>query len=153
MKQFSRPSLRKWWRGQTLSKETSMVNVLLLVSQTYAKVTFQVIIGMREFRSTLPFLLHRSNLFMIPRTLTIGDYILTPEICVERKSLLNLILSFNSGRLSICSSSSHRAFSVESFSLPGYTQCELISQHHKHSILLIEFEEDKAFTLDIRPAP
>ena len=99
MKQFSRPSLRKWWRGQTLSEATSMVNVLLLVSQTYAKVTFQVIIGMREFRSTLRFLLHRSNLFMIPGTLTIVDYILTPEICVERKSLLNLILSFNSGRL------------------------------------------------------
>ena len=60
---------------------------------------FQVIVDMREFRSTLPSLLHASNLLVIPATLTIGDYILTPEICVERKSIPDLISSFNSGRL------------------------------------------------------
>lgn len=59
----------------------------------------QVIVDMREFRSTLPSLLHASNLLVIPATLTVGDYILTPEICVERKSLSDLISSFNSGRL------------------------------------------------------
>ena len=60
---------------------------------------FQVIVDMREFRSTLPSLLHASNLLVIPATLTIGDYILTPEICVERKSIPDLMSSFNSGRL------------------------------------------------------
>lgn len=54
---------------------------------------------MREFRSTLPSLLHASKLLVIPATLTVGDYILTPDICIERKSLPDLLASFNSGRL------------------------------------------------------
>jgi len=54
---------------------------------------------MREFRSTLPSLLHASRLLVIPATLTVGDYIITPDICVERKSIPDLIQSFNSGRL------------------------------------------------------
>uniref|UniRef100_A0A0W0GCU3 ERCC4 domain-containing protein n=2 Tax=Moniliophthora roreri TaxID=221103 RepID=A0A0W0GCU3_MONRR len=93
------------------------------------KTSSQVIVDMREFRSTLPSLLHASNLLVIPATLTVGDYILTPEICVERKSLSDLVSSFNSGRL--------------------YTQCELMSAHYKNPVLLIEFEEDKSFSLEI----
>ncbi|TRM61018.1 hypothetical protein BD626DRAFT_88683 [Schizophyllum amplum] len=89
----------------------------------------RVIVDMREFRSTLPSLLHASNLLVIPATLTVGDYILTPDICVERKSLSDLVSSFNSGRL--------------------YTQCEIMSVHYKHPILLIEFEEEKAFSLEV----
>jgi DNA excision repair protein ERCC-4 len=54
---------------------------------------------MREFRSTLPSLLHASKMIIVPATLTVGDYILTPEICVERKSIPDLVQSFNSGRL------------------------------------------------------
>lgn len=59
----------------------------------------QVIVDMREFRSTLPSLLHASRLIVIPATLTVGDYILAPDICVERKSIPDLVQSFNSGRL------------------------------------------------------
>ncbi|KAJ3745631.1 hypothetical protein DFH05DRAFT_1610736, partial [Lentinula detonsa] len=92
-------------------------------------VSSQVIVDMREFRSTLPSLLHASQLLVIPATLTVGDYILTPEICVERKSLSDLVSSFNSGRL--------------------YTQCELMSVHYKTPVLLIEFDEDKAFSFEI----
>jgi DNA excision repair protein ERCC-4 len=62
-------------------------------------VASQVIVDMREFRSTLPSLLHASGLLVIPATLTVGDYILTPDICVERKSIPDLVASFNSGRL------------------------------------------------------
>ncbi|OBZ77930.1 DNA repair protein rad16 [Grifola frondosa] len=58
-----------------------------------------VIVDMREFRSSLPSLLHASRLLVIPTTLTVGDYILTPDICVERKSIPDLVSSFNSGRL------------------------------------------------------
>ncbi|KAL0062171.1 DNA repair protein RAD16 [Marasmius tenuissimus] len=94
-----------------------------------SKTPSQVVVDMREFRSTLPSLLHASNLLVIPATLTVGDYILTPEICVERKSLSDLVSSFNSGRL--------------------YTQCEFMSAHYKNPVLLIEFEEDKAFSLDM----
>ncbi|KAG2060732.1 hypothetical protein BDR06DRAFT_979463 [Suillus hirtellus] len=88
----------------------------------------QVIVDMREFRSTLPSLLHASGLLVIPATLTVGDYILTPDMCVERKSIPDLVASFNSGRL--------------------YTQCELMSVHYKQPILLIEFEENKSFSLE-----
>ncbi|KZV76813.1 hypothetical protein PENSPDRAFT_645911 [Peniophora sp. CONT] len=89
----------------------------------------RVIVDMREFRSTLPSLLHASKLLVIPATLTVGDYILTPDISVERKSIPDLIQSFNSGRL--------------------YSQCELMSVHYKQPILLIEFEEHKSFSLEI----
>ncbi|OCH91717.1 hypothetical protein OBBRIDRAFT_886730 [Obba rivulosa] len=88
----------------------------------------RVIVDIREFRSSLPSLLHASQLLIIPATLTIGDYILTPDICVERKSIPDLISSFNSGRL--------------------YTQCEMMSTHYKQPVLLIEFEEDKSFSLE-----
>ncbi|GJJ13082.1 hypothetical protein Clacol_007332 [Clathrus columnatus] len=88
----------------------------------------QVVVDMREFRSSLPNLLHATNTKIIPATLIIGDYILTPDMCVERKSIPDLISSFNTGRL--------------------YTQCELMSLHYKQPILLIEFEENKAFSLE-----
>ncbi|RDX42825.1 hypothetical protein OH76DRAFT_1362124 [Lentinus brumalis] len=88
----------------------------------------RVVVDMREFRSSLPSLLHASGLLVLPLTLTVGDYILTPDICVERKSIPDLISSFNSGRL--------------------YTQCELMSAHYKQPILLIEFEEHKSFSLE-----
>ncbi|PPQ80616.1 hypothetical protein CVT24_002708 [Panaeolus cyanescens] len=87
-----------------------------------------VIVDMREFRSSLPSLLHASRLMVIPATLTVGDYILSPDICVERKSVPDLVSSFNSGRL--------------------YTQCETMTAYYKYPILLIEFEEDKSFSLD-----
>ena len=57
---------------------------------------------MREFRSSLPSILHASRLQLIPTTLTVGDYVLTPDICVERKSIPDLVSSFNSGRLCVC---------------------------------------------------
>lgn len=59
----------------------------------------QVIVDMREFRSTLPSLLHAAKVLVIPATLTVGDYVLTPDMCVERKSIPDLVQSFNSGRL------------------------------------------------------
>lgn len=65
----------------------------------------QVIVDMREFRSSLPSLLHASGLLVLPVTLTVGDYILTPDICVERKSIPDLVSSFSSGRLYVCFSS------------------------------------------------
>ncbi|TFK24349.1 hypothetical protein FA15DRAFT_669680 [Coprinopsis marcescibilis] len=89
----------------------------------------RIIVDLREFRSALPSLLHAANIKVVPATLTVGDYILGDEMCVERKSLTDLVQSFTSGRL--------------------YTQCELMSVHYKYPILLIEFEEDKAFSLDL----
>lgn len=54
---------------------------------------------MREFRSNLPSILHLAQMQVVPATLTVGDYILTPDIVVERKSVPDLVSSFTSGRL------------------------------------------------------
>ncbi|KAG8836654.1 hypothetical protein FRB91_008550 [Serendipita sp. 411] len=86
-----------------------------------------VVVDIREFRSSLPGLLHVAGIDVHPITLTVGDYVLTPDMVVERKSVSDLISSFNSGRL--------------------YTQCELMSAHYKEPLLLIEFEHDQSFSL------
>ena len=59
----------------------------------------KIIVDTRDLRSSLPFLLHIYGFEIEPLTITIGDYILSPTICVERKSLPDLIQSLNSGRL------------------------------------------------------
>ncbi|XP_025904852.1 DNA repair endonuclease XPF [Nothoprocta perdicaria] len=86
-----------------------------------------IIVDMREFRSELPSLLHRRGIDIEPVTLEVGDYILTPDICVERKSVSDLIGSLNNGRL--------------------YTQCISMSRYYKRPILLIEFDPNKSFSL------
>ena len=56
---------------------------------------------MREFRSSLPILLDEIGVIVVPVTLEVGDYILAPEICVERKSIADLVGSLASGRLCV----------------------------------------------------
>lgn len=92
-----------------------------------AVINQKVIVDMREFRSELPCLLYKRGIDIIPWTIAIGDYILTNEMCVERKSVSDLIGSLNSGRL--------------------YTQVSVMCRHYKRSILLIEFEESQYFNL------
>lgn len=60
---------------------------------------FQVVVDVREFRSALPLQLHLRCFNIMPGTLIVGDYILSPDICVERKSIPDLIGSLISGRL------------------------------------------------------
>ncbi|RPB01763.1 DNA repair protein [Choiromyces venosus 120613-1] len=88
----------------------------------------RVIVDIREFRSSLPSLLHGRNVEVVPCTLTIGDYILSPDICVERKSIKDLISSFKDGRL--------------------YTQCENMLLYYKNPMVLIEFDQNKSFNLE-----
>lgn len=88
----------------------------------------RVVVDVREFRSSLPSLLHGRSMIIIPCMLTVGDYILSPNICVERKSISDLISSFKDGRL--------------------YSQCESMFQHYKNPMLLIEFDQNKSFTLE-----
>lgn len=87
-----------------------------------------VVVDVREFRSALPSLLHGNNMVVVPCQLTVGDYILTPDICVERKSISDLISSLRNGRL--------------------YNQAETMLQHYKNPVLLIEFGQNKAFGFD-----
>ncbi|XP_050309365.1 DNA repair endonuclease XPF [Anthonomus grandis grandis] len=84
-----------------------------------------VIVDMREFRSDLPSLIHKRGIEIEPVTITVGDYILTPEICVERKSISDLISSLNSGRL--------------------YQQCTQMQRFYTKPMLLIEFDQNKPF--------
>ncbi|KAJ6179883.1 hypothetical protein N7519_010344 [Penicillium mononematosum] len=88
----------------------------------------RVVVDVREFRSALPSLLHGNNMIVIPCQLTVGDYILTPDICVERKSIRDLISSLKNGRL--------------------YNQAETMLQYYKSPLLLIEFDQNKSFTFD-----
>ncbi|THU57607.1 hypothetical protein C4D60_Mb03t05300 [Musa balbisiana] len=86
----------------------------------------QVIVDMREFMSSLPNVLHLKGMHVIPVTLEVGDYILSPQICVERKSIADLFQSFASGRL--------------------YHQVETMSRYYRMPVLLIEFSQDKSFS-------
>ncbi|RCI14127.1 hypothetical protein L249_8272 [Ophiocordyceps polyrhachis-furcata BCC 54312] len=88
----------------------------------------RVVVDVREFRSSLPCLLHGRAMEVVPCMLTVGDYILSPKLCVERKSISDLISSLRDGRL--------------------YSQAEAMFQHYSDPLLLIEFEENRAFTLE-----
>lgn len=85
----------------------------------------KVIVDMREFRSELPALLHKRGIEVEPVTIAVGDYILTPEICVERKSISDLIGSLNTGRL--------------------YNQAIAMTRYYAKPMLLIEFDPNKPF--------
>ncbi|KAM7282064.1 DNA repair endonuclease XPF isoform X2 [Ixodes scapularis] len=87
----------------------------------------KVIVDLREFRSDLPSLIHRRGISVQPVTIEVGDYILTPDICVERKSLNDLIGSLNSGRL--------------------YNQAQSMCRYYKRPVLLIEFSQNQPFCL------
>ncbi|KAK6361095.1 hypothetical protein TWF730_004844 [Orbilia blumenaviensis] len=88
----------------------------------------RVIVDVREFRSSLPSLIHGKGITIVPCSLTVGDYILSPEICVERKSVKDLISSFKDGRL--------------------YSQAEAMLAGYQEPVLLIEFDQDKSFSLE-----
>lgn len=88
----------------------------------------RVVVDVREFRSSLPSLLHGRSMVIVPCMLTVGDYVLSPQICVERKSVRDLIGSFANGRL--------------------FNQVESMMEHYKHPMLLIEFDQNKSFTLE-----
>ncbi|KAJ3681790.1 hypothetical protein LUZ60_014363 [Juncus effusus] len=86
----------------------------------------RVIVDMRELMSSLPNVLHLKGMNVVPITLEVGDYILSPLICVERKSIGDLYQSFASGRL--------------------YNQVETMVRYYRIPVLLIEFSQDKSFS-------
>lgn len=88
----------------------------------------RVIVDTREFRSSLPNLLYRVGIKVIPCMLTVGDYVVSPKICIERKAIPDLVSSFKSGRL--------------------YQQCEQMFRHYELPTLLIEFDESKSFSFE-----
>lgn len=89
----------------------------------------RVVVDMREFRSQLPCILYAKGFQVVPETLEVGDYVLTPNTVVERKAVQDLISSLNSGRL--------------------HTQAESMIRHYDTSVLLIEFEENKYYSIEV----
>lgn len=90
--------------------------------------TNRIIVDMRDFNSQLPFVCHLAGLEVIPAMLTVGDYILSDEICVERKAVRDLIESLENGRLN--------------------KQCESMFKWYSKPVLLIEFDEGKSFSFE-----
>ncbi|XP_068439369.1 DNA repair endonuclease XPF [Clinocottus analis] len=116
--------------ARNLEPANATTNTRKAGGQEQPKEPSRVIVDMREFRSELPSLLHRRGLDIEPVTLDVGDYILTPDTCVERKSVSDLIGSLQSGRL--------------------YTQCLSMTRYYKKPVLLIEFDPAKPFSLMAR---
>lgn len=88
----------------------------------------RIVVDIREFRSSLPNILFRSGFEVVPCVITVGDYVLSPKIVVERKSVPDLIGSFEKGNL--------------------YLQCQRMFKYYDTVILLIEFDENKSFSLN-----
>ncbi|XP_070845942.1 DNA repair endonuclease XPF [Chaetodon trifascialis] len=116
--------------ARNLEPANATTNTRKAGGQEQPKEPSGVIVDMREFRSELPSLLHRRGLDIEPVTLEVGDYILTPDTCVERKSVSDLIGSLQSGRL--------------------YTQCLSMTRYYRKPVLLIEFDPAKPFSLTAR---
>eukprot|EP01087_Luapelamoeba_hula_P023275 TRINITY_DN8522_c0_g1_i1.p1 TRINITY_DN8522_c0_g1~~TRINITY_DN8522_c0_g1_i1.p1 ORF type:complete len:734 (-),score=91.37 TRINITY_DN8522_c0_g1_i1:433-2613(-) len=87
----------------------------------------KILVDHREFRSQLPCTLYMRGFEVVPCHLEVGDYIITSDLCVERKSIPDLVGSLKSGRL--------------------YSQVEAMSRRFAHYCLLIEFSEDQPFQL------
>uniref|UniRef100_A0A5S6QZQ5 DNA repair endonuclease XPF n=1 Tax=Trichuris muris TaxID=70415 RepID=A0A5S6QZQ5_TRIMR len=99
---------------------TKTVDASMLGGEAEQQSESSVIVDMREFRSDLPTNLHTRGLRIVPSTLTVGDYVLAPHICVERKATNDLIGSLIHGRL--------------------YSQCEAMCTNYRKPILLIQLE-------------
>ncbi|RCK54780.1 DNA repair protein RAD1 [Candida viswanathii] len=88
----------------------------------------KVVIDSREFKSATPFLIYLSGVTVAPAMLAVGDYILSPKICVERKAIPDLIESFKNGRL--------------------FAQCKQMRRFYDFPVLLIEFSTNESFSLE-----
>ena len=88
----------------------------------------KVLVDVREFRSSLPMAIYARRIEIVPCTIEVGDYILSPKIAVERKSPSDLSQSLKSGRL--------------------FKQSQALCRHYDLPILLIEFSESKSFSIN-----
>ena len=78
---------------------TANTNATLTAGAKAATGPHTIIIDSREFKAELPAALYRYGFRLLPYTLEICDYVLTPSIGVERKSFQDLVNSLNHGRL------------------------------------------------------
>lgn len=88
-----------------------------------------IAVDTREFSCTTPIHINEKGFWIVPMVLTVGDYILSDQICIERKAVStgDLFESFKSGRL-----------------LQQVTNME---RFYDKPILLIEFDDSIPFRL------
>lgn len=72
----------------------------------------RVIVDARELRSGLPSALDAAGLAVVPATLAVGDYVVSPRLAVERKSPSDLASSLASGRLATQAAALIRHYAV-----------------------------------------
>ena len=99
------------------SLQTLVLNDLVPIP----KGTRTIIVDDREFRSFLPISLLKAGFQVVPQHLTVGDYVLSDDIVIERKAYTDLIGSLNSGRL--------------------LQQLQRMKQYYASPFLLIEFTD------------
>jgi DNA excision repair protein ERCC-4 len=97
----------------------------LLPIQPFSSGSRQIIVDDREFRSSLPLALLQVGFSVVPALITVGDYVLTDDIVIERKAYSDLVGSLKSGRL--------------------LQQVQRMKAFYKQSMLLIEFSETDQF--------
>jgi DNA excision repair protein ERCC-4 len=83
----------------------------------------RIIVDEREKKSGIPDLLKAVGVNIEITTLPVGDYIVAPEIVVERKSIRDLISSIFDGRL--------------------FDQCNRLREHFQHPVILMEGDVDE----------
>lgn len=85
-----------------------------------------IIVDTRELRNGLPLMLFKRGFTLVPETIKVGDYVLTSEIGVERKSIADLqqSLSDKKGRL--------------------YKQMDAMQRKFRVPILLLEFDQERS---------
>ena len=81
---------------------------------------YTIVVDARELRSDLPFYLFRAKNDICVSTLPVGDYLLGPKTCIERKAILDFISSLNTGRL--------------------YSQASMLCYKYRNPLLLLEFD-------------
>mmetsp|Transcript_2511 Transcript_2511/g.3624 ORF Transcript_2511/g.3624 Transcript_2511/m.3624 type:complete len:1030 (-) Transcript_2511:85-3174(-) len=115
-------------RSLEFDRRTLLSNALTRRGGKSSKRRPRVVVDVREFRSALPFFLYQRGMEVVPVTLEVGDYILSPGIAVERKSISDLKGGLASGRL-------HR-------------QLQVLCKSYKRPVLLIEFSRGGPFGFD-----
>ena len=86
-------------QGMSIPNEQDGKNGMAAVEARREPRESQVVVDVREFRSQLPLLLHQQHALVVPVTLEVGDYVLSPDVCLERKAIPDLFQSLPSGRL------------------------------------------------------
>ncbi|EAN31132.1 ERCC4 domain protein [Theileria parva strain Muguga] len=115
------------WSSLQNEKKSQVVRLDEGILLNRASLIGQVIVDTREMHCKLPFYLFNLGINVVPNVLEIGDYLITRDICIERKSFMDLQISLNNARLA--------------------KQISEMCSAYNNPFLLIEFEDEDLFHL------